>query len=811
MLKAKLLFSLFILLSGFLSISGVQDQGYIIKGRVTDEKGEALSGAGVSILNSLLGTYCNTEGEYSIIIPKSGSYRVKISFTGYEQVIRDVSITGSVVVDVALVQKLTMTEEIIVSATRAGSSTPVTYSNITGDQIRRQNSAQDLPFLLGMTPSLVETSESGTGIGYTGMRIRGTDGSRINVTVDGIPLNDAESQQVFWVDLPDLAASVDNIQVQRGVGTSSNGAGAFGASINIKTINPAEEPFAEINSYAGSFNTFRNMVMAGTGLLAGKFAMQLRYSDIKSSGYVKRTGSDNRSFMMNAMFKTGRSLLKANIILGGEHTGISWWGVPSEKLSNDRRYNPAGEYTDEAGNIQYYDNESDNYTQNHFQLIYSRNLSPSLFLHTALHYTKGEGYYEEYREDQAFADYGLPDISVGSTVITSTDLIRRKWMSNDFYGLVYSMTMKKERIDAVIGGGVNVYNGDHFGKIIWMRYAGNSEKDYQWYLNDASKGEVSIYGKVSYKITDKLTGFGDIQYRHISYKMRGPDDDLKDITQSHSFGFINPKTGLFLSISKSQDAYFSFSVAGREPTRSDFKEASGDEEATPKAETLYDAEAGYSLRTPFANVGLNIFGMFYIDQLIPTGELSDVGYPVMTNVDRSYRTGLELTSILRPVNRLEWAFSVTLSRNRIPGFTAYYVDYNTSDWSSRYMSTDLGTVDIAYAPSLTGSSDLSYGLTGNIKVHLISKYVGKQYFDNTMSNSRKIDPYLVNNLRIDLNCDFGEKGSIDFKFIVNNLLNSLYESNAYGGLWYEDGIEKTWAYYFPQAGLNFLAGIGVRF
>jgi iron complex outermembrane recepter protein len=785
-------------------------QVYSIKGRVVDENGNPLPGTAVTVIDTHTGAYANSEGEYSVNISETGFYRLRFSFTGYEQVIREVKVPDSAIVNVELKRKLQMTQEIIVSATRAGSGTPVAFTNISGESVRKQNSGQDLPFLLGLTPSLVETSEAGTGVGYTGLRIRGTDGSRINVTVDGIPLNDAESQQVFWVDLPDLAASVDNIQIQRGIGTSSNGSGAFGASINIKTTDPGNKPSAQISSSAGSFNTFRNMAMAETGLLAGSFALQVRYSDIRSDGYIYRTGTDNRSALINAVFSRGRSLLRANVIMGEEHTGISWWGVPSEMVAVDRRYNPAGEYKDTAGNIRYYENESDNYRQNHYRLIYSLDLNQVLF-NMAIHYTKGEGYYEEYREDQPYADYGLPDLILGNDTITATDMIRRKWMSNDFYGMVWSAALKKERIDAVVGGGINIYDGDHFGKIIWMRNPGDTEKDYQWYFNEARKGEFSIYGKVSYKLTEKLSGFGDIQYRSVVYDMNGIDDDLRDLTQSHDFHFFNPKAGLFLKISNNQDAYVSIAAAGREPTRSDFKEATGDPGSTPEDETLYDAEAGYNYRSDAVNLGLNLFGMFYSDQLIPTGELSNVGYPIMTNVDKSYRTGIEMTADIKPFNRLEWNISVTASRNKIPGYTGYYIDYNTADWSSVYKSIDMGTVDIAYSPSLTGFSDLSYSLTTYFRMHLVTKYIGKQYFDNTMSRNRMIDQYIVNNLRFDFTRAFRGSGGIDIRFTAANILNSLYESNGYGGLWYEDGKERSWAYYFPQAGINFSLGIDIKF
>jgi len=660
-----------------------------IKGTVTDNKGIALSGATITIDNTNLGVHTDTSGTYSFHSLKDGIYTLRFSFLGYETVVKEVSLKGAVVININLLTKSIITDEVFVNATRAGERSPLAYSTVDNALLRKQNTGHDLPYLLSLTPSLVETSEAGNGIGYTSLRIRGTDGSRINVTIDGIPLNDPESQQVFWVDLPDLASSVENIQVQRGAGTSSNGAGAFGATISIETRNPENEPFAEINSSIGSFNTMKNMVAAGTGLLAGKFAVQMRYSDLKSNGYIERTGSDHQSAFISGIYRTDRSSLKANIILGKEHTGIGWWGVPKEMLEVNRRYNPAGEYTDETGSVRYYDNESDNYIQNHYQLIYSLKINNSLYLHTALHYTKGKGYYEEYRENQSLEDYGLSSIIISDTTISETDLIRRKWMSNDFYGVVYSLKYKNERIEAIAGGGMNLYQGDHYGKIIWMRNAGDIEKDYRWYLNNSRKGEISLYGKVNYALSDKASLFGDLQYRYILYKMNGVDDDLKDIGQEHKFGFVNPKAGLFLSLTPNQDAYFSFSIANREPTRADFKEASGDINATPKHETLYDSELGYKLRTNNSAFAINFYGMIYKDQLVPTGELSNVGYPIMTNVEKSYRLGLELTAGIKPMDFIDWNLNLTLSKNKITNFVEHYIDYNTSDWSAEYLSRNL--------------------------------------------------------------------------------------------------------------------------
>jgi iron complex outermembrane recepter protein len=537
----------------------------------------------------------------------------------------------------------------------------------------------------------------------------------------------------------------------------------------------------------------------------------MRYSDLKSDGYIYRTGSNHRSAYVSGTYRTERARLKANLILGEEHTGIGWWGVPAEMMSVDRRFNPAGEYTDKSGIKKYYDNESDNYKQDHFQLIYSLKLNDKMYLNTAFHYTKGKGYYEEYRENQPLENYGIVPFNLGDSLISETNLIRRKWMSNDFYGLVYSFKYQNDKIDAVAGGGANLYLGDHFGTLIWMQNAGNTPKDYRWYFNSSTKEEVNFYGKVNYSLTDKTTLFGDLQYRYVLYKLSGPDDDLKDISQKHNYGFFNPKAGVFFSITQKQDGYLSFSIANREPTRTDYKEASGDNEATPKPETLYDIEFGYKLRTDKIAFGINLYGMYYKDQLVPTGQLSNVGYSIMTNVDRSYRKGAEFTLNYKPFKFIDLNTSFTLSSNKITGFVEYYVDYNTTDWSSEYLSRNLGKVDIAYSPPVVWSGDLGIKLHKALNLHLISKYVGKQYFDNTMNPDRIIDPYFVNNLRLDIEPQIGKMRGFELQFLINNIFNEVYENNAYGGNWYENGEEKTWAYYFPQAGRNYIARISLKF
>lgn len=804
-------YSMILIFAGRFEVFAFQQGESVIMGKVSGSDGKPLTGATVIIDGSTLGTYTDQDGNYHLNGLADGTFRVKYSFVGFESQTRLVELKGKLVLDINLKPVDIITSDVLVTATRAGKNTPLAYSELGREELSRKNSGADIPFILSLTPSLVETSEAGNGIGYTGLRVRGTDANRINVTIDGIPLNDPESQQVFWVDLPDLASSVDNIQIQRGVGTSSNGAAAFGATINIQTRTPENEPFAEISSMAGSYGTFKNSISAGTGMLKEKFALQMRYSDLKSDGYIYRTGSDHRSAFISGIYRSKRSVLRTNIILGEEHTGIGWWGVPAEMLAADRRYNPAGEYTGPDGEKLYYNNESDNYNQNHFQLMWSHLSRSGLQINAAFHYTRGKGYYEEYGEKKPLADYGIAPYQIGDSTITVSDLIRRKWMANDFYGTVYSVKYKNDRLEAVAGGGANTYRGDHYGTLIWMSAAGPTPRDMRWYYNNSVKSEASIFGKVNYMLTDKLNIYGDLQFRYIFYNMKGPDDDLRDISQVHRFTFFNPKAGLFYNISPEQDVYASFSIANREPTRTDFKDATGDNNATPEAETLYDIETGYKLKRDKFSMGVNLYGMYYHNQLVPTGELSNVGYPIMTNVAVSHRIGAELSAAYKPIDFLELNSGLTVSKNRINNFTEFYTDYNTIDWSSEYKSRNLGNVDIAYSPSLIWTGDIKFLLTADIELHFLSKYVGKQYFDNTMSDDRKLDPYFVNNLRLDYIPKIKSMRGLEIQLIVNNVFSSLYESNAYGGNWYEDGVEKTWAYYFPQAPRNYLARITLQF
>ena len=790
--------------------SGQRDRG-IITGVVTDTGGRPLAGASVIIDSLKAGVATGNDGRYTLRGLRDGTYALRISFIGYESFDTVVAVKGSAVADVSIKEALFVTQEVIVRSSRAGSRTPMAHSMIGAAELRANDMTRDMPFLLSLTPSVVETSDAGNGVGYTSLRIRGTDASRINITLDGIPLNDAESQQVFWVDMPDLASSTGSIQIQRGVGTSTNGAGAFGASVNISSITPPEDPGSESGFSYGLFNTVRASARAWTGLLGERFNMMVRASLIGSDGYIDHSASDISSAMVTGIWSAPSNRLRFNILTGSERTGISWWGVPAEILPENRRYNPAGEYTDGNGELQYYENETDNYKQNHYHLFYTHLFSGQMSLNAGLHLSTGTGYYEEYKSNTDPSEYGINGLTYDGLAVTETDLVQRKWLENYFYGAIWSLVKQGTIAEWTLGGALNRYDGDHFGRIIWMEYPGNVIPDYEWYRNNGLKDEFNIYGKVNAKVTGGLNAFLDLQYRHIGYHFDGPDDDMKDLTASHLFRFFNPKTGLFWSNGRGSDAFVSVSVAHREPTRADFKEAAGDVDATPRQERLTDFEAGYNFGNTKLAVSINVYYMLYHDQLIPTGKISSTGYPIMTNVPESYRTGVELSGNYRPSPLAALKMNLTISRSRINDFRNYYFNYNTSDWSEEYTWSDLGRVDIAYSPRITGSAEVEINPVENLTLIMTGKYVGKQYFDNTMSKYRMINPYFVSNVSAGYKIPLKGSDELMLRFMVNNLFNASYENNAYGGMWAEDGAEKTWAYFFPQAGINYTAGISLSF
>lgn len=809
MVRTKLLI-LVVILSLTSGLAGQRHAG-TITGRVTDVAGEALAGATVILAETGTGVATGNDGRYSLRGLRDGRYTIRISFTGYEPVDTSVTVGGTAILDVTLSEALYIAGEVIVRGSRAGERTPMAHTTVRAEELRGRDLTRDIPYLLSLTPSVVETSDAGTGIGYTSLRIRGSDASRINITLDGIPLNDSESQQVFWVDLPDLASSTGSIQVQRGVGTSANGAGAFGASVNISTAAPPSAAGGSAEATYGSFNTSRLSAKAWTGMLGDRFSMMLRASDIRSDGYIEHSKADIRSAMVSGIWTAPSDMIRFNIITGHQKTGISWWGVPAEILPENRRYNPAGEYTDANGTTRYYEDETDVYTQNHYHLFHTHLFPGRLSLSTGIHLTAGKGYYEEQKSDRDPYEYGIADLMPYDPAVTETDVVQQKWLDNLFYGAVWSLVRQGGGAEWTFGGAINRYDGYHFGRLMWLEYPGNITPAYEWYRNRGVKDEMNLYGKVNARAAGNLNAFLDLQLRNIIYRFDGPDDDMKDLSATHRYLFFNPKAGLFWSNGSGSEAFVSAAIAHREPTRSDFKEAAGDPAATPGRERLTDFEGGYTFRNSTVSMGVNLYYMRYRDQLVPTGRISSTGYPIMTNVPVSYRTGVELSGSYRPSSVVALRMNMTLSRSRIQDFRNYYFNYNTDDWSEEYLSADLGTVDIAYSPRLTGSAELEVNPVERLSLRLTGKYVGKQYFDNTMSEARTINPYFFTNLYAAYRIDVRKAGELTLRFTVSNLFNALYENNAYGGMWAEDGTEKTWAYYFPQAGINYTAGVSLTF
>jgi iron complex outermembrane receptor protein len=779
----------------FMLFFGITAFAQNLQGTVQNEAGELLPGVFIKIEGTNIHSVSGNDGAFLIEGLKKGTYHVSVSMIGYETQTQKITVFESdIFIKVVLIQSDIIADEVVITALRANDDTPIAFTNIEKEDIEKNNQGQDIPYLLNMTPSLVVSSDAGTGIGYTSMRIRGTDMTRINVTLDGIPLNDAESHGVFWVNMPDFASSVDNIQIQRGVGTSTNGAAAFGANINFVTNLIEKEAFTNIDLSAGSFNTQKYTLRSGTGLLKDRFIFDARLSKIHSDGFVDRARTDIESFYLSGAFVNKKNFFKINVFRGHEETYQAWYGIPKDSLKTNRTYNPYS-----------YDNEIDHYSQNHYQMFYTGNVSKSFDVNIAFHITQGEGYYEQYREEDSFAAYNLDDLIVGNDTIYNTDLIRRKWLDNIFYGTVYSLNYHRNNLNLVLGGSWNTYEGDHFGRIIWSEYASNSDIRYQWYFNKGVKKDLNEYIKVNYKLFDKLNLWADFQFRMIDYLIEGDHDDLRDISQEHSYFFFNPKAGFRYKLNSNNSAYLSFAIAQREPSRSNFRDADADEQFSP--EKIYDFEAGYKFVNESAAINLNLYYMYYQDQLILTGEINDVGAYIMSNVPKSYRAGIELWGGIKITDFLSWNMNVAYSDNKIKDLTVYVDNWDTGGQDvENYKLTD-----ISFSPDVIAGSELNFKLFTNLQLSMISKYVSRQYIDNTSNTDRSLDPYFLNNIRIHYAFKPKILEEIGISLYVNNVLNEEYETNAWVYRYILAGEEYEMNGYFPQAGIHFMAGLHLSF
>lgn len=672
--------------------------------------------------------------------------------------------------------KVNQLDEVLVSAVRVTSKTPVSFSNLTKNEIKSRNLGQDIPILMNYLPSVVTTSDAGNGVGYTGIRVRGSDATRVNVTINGIPYNDSESHGTYWVNMPDFASSLESIQLQRGVGTSTNGAGAFGTSLNMLTDSYAKKATGEISNSIGSFNTHKHTVKFSTGLMNDHFEIAGRLSTLKTDGYIDRASSDLKSYFLQGTYVGKTTLIKALAFGGKEKTYQSWNGTDAETLNSDRTFNSAGIFTDESGQTRFYDNETDNYQQDHYQLHWNEKLTEKWSTNLAFHYTKGKGFYENYKEDADFSDYGL--LPLGPVV--TTDLIRQKWLDNDFYGTTFSANYKEEKLDVIFGGGYNKYEGAHFGKVIWARFASQSELGDHYYDDFATKTDGTVFAKANYQISEKISLFGDLQLRNVHYKANSYDTGLVN----DSFNFFNPKAGLNYTVNDKSTLYLSYARANREPNRTDY------EGGNAKPEKLNDFELGWRFAGDKVKFNSNVYYMAYKDQLILTGKLDDVGSPIRANSEKSYRLGLEVDATISLSEEFIVRPNFTLSSNKNIDLAVEGENY--------------GTTDIAYSPSVIVGNILVYSPVDNLHISWLQKFVGKQYMNNIELPAAKLADYFVT----DLNIAYEIKpksvfNSIVITGLVNNFLDKKYVSNGY--MW------DVYPYYYPQAGINFLAGLTLKF
>lgn len=789
-----------------------------IRGIVKSNNGNTIPGVKVEIEESFNKVLTNTDGEFVFTKLKTGEYKLDFSISGFTPQSEIVKIEGNdKVIEITLIENFKLIEEMSVSAIRADSKTPTTHSEISKKEIEEKNFGQDLPYLLNTMPSTVVTSDAGAGVGYTGISIRGVDPTRTNVTINGIPINDSESHSVYWVNMPDLASSLENIQVQRGVGTSSNGASAFGASINIKTNDINRKAYGEIDNSYGSFNTWKNTVKAGTGLINDKFTFDTRLSRITSEGYIDRAKSNLQSYYVSGAWVGKKSLLRATVFSGKEKTYQAWYGTPESVINKnqdeinayaDRNYIFGADRDNllESGrtyNFYTYDNEVDNYQQDHYQMHFNHWFKNNLKLTSALHYTRGKGYYEQYKSGQDFSDYGFAPIILSGDTITSTDLIRRRWLDNHFFGGVFSLSFDKGPINLVFGGGANQYLGSHFGEVIWAEFSSDSDIRDRYYDNDASKFEAHAYLKGTYKIK-KLTIYGDLQYRHIDYKFLGIDDvsgSIKEIDRTLSFDFFNPKVGFMYDYNDHNNTYISLAVANREPIRRDFRESTPENQ--PKPENLLNLELGYRYKGRKLMVNANAYYMYYRNQLVLTGQINDVGDYTRTNVDKSYRAGIELEVGYRIVKRLSFTGNATLSSNKIRAFNEYVTNYDIGGQDTISHSNS----DLAFSPNIIAVAGLKYEPINNLNISFMGKYVGDQFLDNTTASTRKLNAYKTFNLQINYTIKDVFFKEISIGILVNNIFNEMYENNGYTWAYIAGGERTDENFYYPQAGRNFLARI----
>jgi len=790
---------------------------------ISDADGNAVANASIELERT--GVFsANEKGQLSIYTRQTGAVRCHVSSVGFKNVDTTIMLPASQLT-IVMTRLALFLEPVEIKALRAGDKSPFAKSNLSKTDIEKLNLGQDLPFLLSQSPSVTVTSDAGNGVGYTGIRIRGTDATRINVTINGIPYNDAESQGTYFVDLPDISSSLSSIQIQRGAGTSSNGAGAFGASINLSTNEVNEKAYAEANNSFGSFNTWKNTVKFGTGLINKHFTFDARLSKISSDGFIDRGATSLKSFYTSAAYITQRSSIRFNIISGTEKTYQAWNGIPQYKLFYNKDsllnhyYNNLGSLYFTAAdssnlfnsnprkyNVFTYPNQTDNYQQDHYQLFFNHQFNYDWSLNTAIYLSKGKGYYEEYKNDAAYSSYGLPDPVAGNTTISNTDLVRRLWLDNNLYGGIFSLLHKTQRDQFSFGGGWNEYDGKHYGNIIWA--ANGAPKDYQWYYNKAVKKDFNLYSKYQYKISNQLEALVDLQYRRVDYSIDGTRK-FPDLKLNNHFNFFNPKLGITYSAG-SMVAYASYAFANKEPNRDDYENGALSS-TPPKPERLQDLELGLEEKKFNYSWGINLYYMDYKDQLILTGKINDVGDALRINTPHSYRAGIELQGRYKINKTVQLSGNLTLSDNKIKDFNDYIPRYDASFNLVQQDTFHYRKTSLAFSPSLIAAGMLQVFPFSNAEINTSVKYTGKQFLDNSGSDAKSIDDYFVQDLTAQYNLHTGWIKEITIIARLSNVWNPKYESNGYTYSYFYDKSLVRENFYFPMAGRNFMLGLNVKF
>ena len=772
--------------------------GQKIEGRVFDQETNApLWGASVSVKGSQKGNVTDSKGRYQLAVTPNAT--ILVSFVGYEPV----EVSAERATQIGLKKSNFLQDEVVVRATRADENSAMAYSNVSATELGKSNLGQDMPMLLNFTPSVVTTSDAGAGIGYTGIRIRGSDATRVNVTVNGIPINDSESQGTFWVNMPDFASSVNSVQIQRGVGTSTNGAGAFGGSVNMQTNTFEPNAYGEANASGGSFGTLKTTLKFGSGLLKGKFTFDGRLSRIVSDGFIDRASSNLISAYFSAGYFGAKSFARFNYFTGNEKTYQSWYGTPESRVNGsvdemkafiDRNYLSEADANNllNSGrryNYYTYDNQTDNYAQDHFQLISNHRLNEAWNLDLNAHYTYGRGYFEEFRPNADLQSYGL-----GAKPIV--DVVRRKWLDNDFYGSTFALNYAgSQKFKFTFGGAWNRYIGRHYGLLVApVAFAGH-----EWYRSRSQKTDLNVYAKANWALATAWNAYFDVQFRTVGYRMLGTADKSLTLDSDNTYSFFNPKFGLTHQISEKSKVYGSVSAGSKEPSRQDFVDNAT---AAPRPEYLQDYEFGYERASTKYAFQLNGYFMNYQDQLVLTGAVNSTGDAIRQNVDASYRLGIEASLNYQISKRLSWNGNVTLSQNRIRHFKEVIIDYDTYDQGIIHHTN----TDIAFSPSVIYGSTLTY-TAGAFEGSILRKFVGKQYLDNTSNDARSLAAYNTHDIRL----KYTMKKGPAFTLLLNNVLNEMYSSNGYTYSYRFGGVTTTENFYYPQAGFNFLLGASIRF